>query len=89
MCKRWVCEEVDKPGPYVIIHDKAAVTPSLSVGDMEIIAKLDVRKIVNVVEVVISHHDKRVRGRIDKPAGWISLMDTDTLRRWAVKHDPE
>ena len=37
-----------------------------------------VGSVVNVVEIKHLPEEKRVRGRILEPAGWISLLNTDT-----------
>jgi len=87
MCKRYVVSESDSPGTYVIIHDQTAVTPTEAIGESEgIVSKLSAGSIVKVLQVVNKMGAHRVRGRIESPAGWISLLDTDGGLRWAVKH---
>lgn len=82
MCVRY---QDDCPGPYVITHDKTAVTPTIELGtDEEIVAKLGFGAIVNVVDVGFA--DERIRGRIINPTGWISLTHPQSGKRWAHKH---
>lgn len=86
MCKRYVVPESDSPGSYVIIHDQTAITPTEAIGESEgIVGKLDAGTIVKVTQVVNKMGAHRVRGRIESPAGWISLLDTEGGLRWAVK----
>merc|ERR1712008_468130 len=42
---------------------------------------------VDVVDVVHNEAENRIRGRISKPPGWISLCNTETGLRWAVWQD--
>lgn len=77
-------EGEDQPGEWVIIMDEGvAVQAECAVGSAEI-AELKKRTRVTVVEVRESAKDKRIRGRLSEPAGWISLRDmTDNQRSWA------
>mmetsp|Transcript_72306 Transcript_72306/g.182335 ORF Transcript_72306/g.182335 Transcript_72306/m.182335 type:complete len:476 (+) Transcript_72306:72-1499(+) len=87
MCKRYVVPESDSPGTYMIIHDQTAVTPTEAIGESEgIVSKLSAGTIVKVLQVVNKMSAQRIRGRIESPAGWISLLDTAGGLRWAVKH---
>lgn len=75
----------ESPGVYIISHDKAAVTPTAAIGsDDEVIARLSFGTIVNVLEVKETE-EGRVRGRIDHPGGWISILNIDNGKRWAQK----
>jgi len=40
---------------------------------------------VHVVEIWRDEVGKRVRGRVEEPAGWISLLDIEHNARWAVR----
>mmetsp|Transcript_7041 Transcript_7041/g.13064 ORF Transcript_7041/g.13064 Transcript_7041/m.13064 type:complete len:545 (+) Transcript_7041:71-1705(+) len=78
-------ETEDSPGPY-IITDTAAVTPTADLcSEREIIEKLSVGEAVTVLEVRHRADVKRVRGRIKRPPGWISIADTESGRRWAER----
>lgn len=85
MCTRYVVQDDDRPGPYVVIHDKTGVTPTQNISSEDIVGQLPYGTVVNVLEVVTLAACRRVRGRLESPAGWVSLLDTDTGRRWAVK----
>ncbi|CAJ1394839.1 unnamed protein product [Effrenium voratum] len=41
--------------------------------------------VVQVLEVVHRQDEKRVRGRIEEPAGWISIVSTEDGNRWAQR----
>uniref|UniRef100_A0A7S4Q6U7 IRG-type G domain-containing protein n=1 Tax=Alexandrium monilatum TaxID=311494 RepID=A0A7S4Q6U7_9DINO len=79
----------DCPGLYVITHDNIKVSPQLALGadqtSMVGIQRLAVGTIISVVEVVSFTEAQRVRGRIEDPPGWISLMNTSNGYRWAEK----
>lgn len=80
-----VCKE-DRPGIYVIVHDRSAVTPTVALGsDADVVAKLAAGAIVEVLEVVHNDKEQRVRARLKKPAGWISLLNTESGKRWAKR----
>mmetsp|Transcript_66377 Transcript_66377/g.154251 ORF Transcript_66377/g.154251 Transcript_66377/m.154251 type:complete len:739 (-) Transcript_66377:93-2309(-) len=70
----------DGPGLYVITHDHTAVTPGVLLA--EPIDFLSAGTCVNVVEVTRCDLC-RVRGRLEKPEGWISLENTQDGYRWA------
>jgi len=77
-------DDVDTPGRYEIIKDFTAVGSSAALGGPTT-AELKVGMCVDVVEVIHVWEDKRVRGRILYPHGWISLRCTarGDNRRWA------
>jgi len=77
-------DDVDTPGRYEIIKDFTAVGSSAALGGPTT-AELKVGMCVDVVEVLHVWEDKRVRGRIVYPHGWISLRCTarGDNRRWA------
>lgn len=75
----------DRPGRYRITetallcserrHDPSKVTCSLQIGTC-----------INVLEIVIEKEDMRVRGRVEDPAGWISL---EKVRPWTQAPRPD
>jgi len=74
----------DAPGEYVISIDQTGVTPTVQLdAERPPSAMLDVGTVVKVLEVVHLPDLKRVRGRISSPAGWITLLHTETGKRWA------
>eukprot|EP00933_Yihiella_yeosuensis_P035326 TRINITY_DN2885_c0_g1_i1.p1 TRINITY_DN2885_c0_g1~~TRINITY_DN2885_c0_g1_i1.p1 ORF type:complete len:176 (+),score=32.59 TRINITY_DN2885_c0_g1_i1:343-870(+) len=78
-------EEFDEPGWYTVVHDRTFVSTDVAVpADEDIFGVLCEGSKVKVLEVVRRDQDKRVRGRIESPAGWISLLDTENGYRWAV-----
>ncbi|CAE8642109.1 unnamed protein product [Polarella glacialis] len=81
----FACKE-DGPGNYTIVHDGSAVTPTVALGsDTDIVAQLSAGTKVIVSEIVNNDKEQRIRGRIARPAGWISLLNTENGKRWARK----
>jgi len=76
-----IVQEV-KPDMYTIIHQNTSVTETRD-KDGRPLASLDKGTHVRVLEVVRMPEQSRVRGRLEDPAGWISLLDTETGYRWA------
>ncbi|CAJ1330623.1 unnamed protein product [Effrenium voratum] len=81
--------EQDYPGTYVVLHDGACVKADISLSSPEV-GDLKEGMLINVVEVVVDYFDEEVsasrkRGRIENPAGWISLVDRDTGYRFAER----
>lgn len=74
---------VDSPALYVTWHSTvvraAAELTSLEVDTLTMGTEVAVLEVVSLVE------GRRVRGRIENPAGWISLLDTETGNRVAAK----
>merc|ERR1719327_1581710 len=65
------------------MDEGVVVQAECAVGSAEV-AELKKRTRVTVVEVRESTKDKRIRGRLSEPEGWISLRDmTDNQRSWA------
>jgi len=75
---------IDSPGMYNILHDRTKVAPTKELSE-QWVAELDKGAAVRVVEVISMRAIKRVRGRLESPAGWISLLNTETGYRWAAK----
>lgn len=75
-------EAQDAPGAYTVVHDNTAVTAERAAAPPTI-AHLPVGSLITVVEVACLVEDNRVRGRIEEPPGWISLLDTSDGYRWA------
>mmetsp|Transcript_67197 Transcript_67197/g.155970 ORF Transcript_67197/g.155970 Transcript_67197/m.155970 type:complete len:849 (+) Transcript_67197:104-2650(+) len=72
----------DGPGTYVIIHNNTAITADMAAAPPTL-SHLPAGESVDVVEVVFLAEDRRVRGRLEKQGGWISLRDTSDGYRWA------
>eukprot|EP00931_Biecheleriopsis_adriatica_P053302 TRINITY_DN31182_c0_g2_i1.p1 TRINITY_DN31182_c0_g2~~TRINITY_DN31182_c0_g2_i1.p1 ORF type:complete len:501 (+),score=107.18 TRINITY_DN31182_c0_g2_i1:29-1504(+) len=86
MCERYLIDEEDSSAHYVVINDKLAVTGARARGgDGDVVGKLGAGACVKVKEVVTLADQHRVRGRIEQPAGWITLLDLQSGRRCAVK----
>lgn len=80
-------DNADAPCRYVIVvrsFVKEGFDPS-----SEKIQDLLPETIVEVAEVAENLDARRIRGRLVEPAGWISLMNTETGQRWAEKVDDE
>jgi len=73
----------DRPGSYVI-QNKTGVTADIIPTKDSIVAQLTPGTVVNVEEVVVQEEEGRVRARIADPAGWISLLNMKTGKRWGV-----
>lgn len=75
----------DGPGLYTILNP-AAVTSGFTPTPDTIIVQLKVGDVVRVVEVTRDNAGKRLRGRLEKPAGWISLLSfAPPGKRWAER----
>eukprot|EP00929_Paragymnodinium_shiwhaense_P089056 TRINITY_DN49315_c0_g1_i1.p1 TRINITY_DN49315_c0_g1~~TRINITY_DN49315_c0_g1_i1.p1 ORF type:complete len:1277 (-),score=256.19 TRINITY_DN49315_c0_g1_i1:85-3915(-) len=87
--KKDVREEVqddtmtDSPATYVTWHS-TVVRATAELSSPEVDTLTSGTEVV-VVEVVTLVDGKRVRGRIENPAGWISLLDIETGNRVAAK----
>eukprot|EP00927_Polykrikos_kofoidii_P027093 TRINITY_DN23966_c0_g2_i1.p1 TRINITY_DN23966_c0_g2~~TRINITY_DN23966_c0_g2_i1.p1 ORF type:complete len:1351 (-),score=173.71 TRINITY_DN23966_c0_g2_i1:191-4243(-) len=79
--------EASMTGPYEVVHDGTVVQVSAIPGS-KWLAELPEGTRVDVVEVVHMETEARLRGRLVKPPGWISLTDTDGGYQWAVPADP-
>mmetsp|Transcript_38186 Transcript_38186/g.70985 ORF Transcript_38186/g.70985 Transcript_38186/m.70985 type:complete len:193 (+) Transcript_38186:120-698(+) len=79
------------PGSYVLLQP-TVVLPKCEVAcgavPQVVIGQLSAGAVVDVVEVVLQLEDNRVRGRLQFPDGWISLVNLETGYRWAVPRFP-
>jgi len=73
----------DGLGTYVVTHEHAAVTAGVHLSSP--VDFLSAGAYVNVLEVVRCPEQNRIRGRIEKPDGWISLENLEDGYRWAVR----
>lgn len=79
----------DVPGKYCIVHDETFLSRTLDVPtEQDVLGILSAGTLVHVVEVVTNEFEKRVRGKVQTPEGWISLLDTETGYRWAFRVNP-
>mmetsp|Transcript_83344 Transcript_83344/g.147278 ORF Transcript_83344/g.147278 Transcript_83344/m.147278 type:complete len:1291 (-) Transcript_83344:91-3963(-) len=84
-------KEEDFEGFYAVLHDGAAVKSDISLSSPQI-DSLSAGQVVQVVEVVRDYYDdnvqaSRVRGRLRRPEGWISLKDKDNGYRFAIRSE--
>lgn len=77
--------EADALGDYVVLSRAVVSRDVLFRGNGDVIAKVPVGSRVRVLEVRHCKEEQRIRGRLAKPAGWMSLLNTETGRRWAAK----
>mmetsp|Transcript_141087 Transcript_141087/g.259140 ORF Transcript_141087/g.259140 Transcript_141087/m.259140 type:complete len:585 (-) Transcript_141087:40-1794(-) len=77
-------EEKDVPGTYQIVVPDTIVSKTRALGG-DVVAKLQIGALVNVIEVVRCDKAFRIRALIDEPCGWISLFHLQTGFRWAEK----
>lgn len=80
--------EPDAPGRYRIVGQEAFVSLTIRLGGT-LISRLQQGEEVMVVDVLCSSEDHRIRGRLQNPAGWISLLNTQTGYRWAERVAPD
>eukprot|EP00929_Paragymnodinium_shiwhaense_P017240 TRINITY_DN12628_c0_g1_i2.p1 TRINITY_DN12628_c0_g1~~TRINITY_DN12628_c0_g1_i2.p1 ORF type:complete len:2359 (-),score=516.31 TRINITY_DN12628_c0_g1_i2:144-7220(-) len=80
-----------KPGEYVLIRD-ATLTLGADVSSDDL-QELAAGETVQVLEVLHLEADRRIRGRLREPSGWISLVgfsaEDDTVCRWAILPEQE
>lgn len=75
---------MDQPGSYQVIHNNLVVT-ARELRSSPIVARLAKDVLVEVLEVVIQEEGKKqVRGKIESPAGWITLLDRSRNLRGAA-----
>lgn len=77
----------DTPGPYILTQD-AFVSPelnNLSPDDDELIDELFEGERIEILEIVELQERGRVRARLERPDGWITLMNRNTSSRWAER----
>jgi len=79
----------DAPGPYRIVNDVGAIVKCGVDFQSEQVATLSKGSHVNVLEVVPLDAERRLRARIEEPAGWISLLNTKDGHRLAVRSDQD
>ena len=76
----------DGPGVY-ILKRMVFVSPScenLDPTDEELVDEIEEGTLIRVQEVIFLEREQRVRARLLRPRGWITLRNTETGRRWAV-----
>lgn len=72
----------DQPGVYILVTD-AILTSGLGL-ESDDLQWLGTGAMISVLEVVRDEQIQRVRGRVEEPAGWISLVAMDNGQRWAA-----
>jgi hypothetical protein len=76
------------PGKYTIVRDNVRVSYDSQILGVHTTATLSLGTVVDVVEVITHAHLDRIRARLVKPEGWISLENTKNKNRWAER-DPD
>jgi len=77
----------DRPGKYTVIK-VAGLMPTKETAKGSVMSQINIGEVINVLEVVqIEEQVRRVRGRIESPEGWITLLNLDNGTRWAVHED--
>ncbi|CAE7763253.1 unnamed protein product [Symbiodinium sp. CCMP2592] len=80
------------PGLYILLRP-AFVSPEAKIfapEDDELIAELEEGQEIEVTEIIDFESEKRVRGKLKDPDGWITLMSKATGAKWvAAKVLPE
>lgn len=78
--------EEDLPGHYLITHNNAAVRAEAAL-DSPVVGQLAAGEIVHVLEVLPLLEENRVRGKLEHPHGWISLVNLQDGYRWAERQE--
>eukprot|EP00435_Cladocopium_sp_Y103_P064358 s197_g26.t1 len=78
--------EEDLPGHYLIVHNNAAVRAEVAL-DSPVVGQLASGEIVHVLEVLPLLEENRVRGKLEHPHGWISLVNLQDGYRWAERQE--
>lgn len=76
--------QAEGPGTYTVQYDQTKVSSTLELSN-QIVGTLSKGAKIEIVEVVERPQDKRIRGRLTSPAGWISLVNTESGYRWAER----
>lgn len=76
--------EGEAPGTYQILTDSTSVTEAASINSADLPTTLRAGTIVQVLELSVLKVEGRIRGRIAKPSGWISLKMIGSDVRWAI-----
>lgn len=76
----------DPPGHYYMLLD-ASVTDGIA-RNSELVTWVEAGTLVHVREVVRFEEECRLRGRLRRPRGWISLLDIQAEYRWAEFRAP-
>jgi len=75
----------DVPGYYNVTYCCGALVSDqvpLTANKSHEVAKVKQGSVVKVLELRPSPEDKRIRARIEDPAGWMSLENTESGHRW-------
>merc|ERR1712137_169797 len=78
--------EYYEPGNSYIITTAAILSKGAEL-DSDDLMWLKEGASVHILEVVNDDKGRRVRGRVETPAGWVSLFDMDKQQRWAVRQE--
>lgn len=79
--------ENDMFGVYLILEDAVPVCAAVDLFST-VMGSLHVGEAVTVQEVQWAGDSSHLRGRLKFPAGWISLVNVQDGRQWAVKRSP-
>lgn len=81
--QRWAIKQ-PPVGEYRCLQGGTLVTAESS-KDSTVVTELAFGQGVTVLEVVHCLEHNRIRARIESPEGWMSLVNTETNDRWAMK----
>lgn len=88
LCERYVVQGQDRPGGYVVVHDKVPVSSGLErvAGGGDTVARLGAGAKVTVLDVakVQVKGEEVLRARIEFPEGWVSILEYSTGHRWMI-----
>ncbi|CAE8732268.1 unnamed protein product, partial [Polarella glacialis] len=80
----WAADAADCPGQYVVTST-AIMSPHMDLLNPTDPVALEVGMRIRVIEVVRCKPLKRIRARVERPSGWISLLNMEAGTRWARK----
>lgn len=80
LCEAGAVACSDCPGLYTIVS-KAVVRSTAALTGNHEVGGVEVGSVVRVLGTVL--HSNRLRGRLEHPSGWISIVDTTDGFRWA------
>lgn len=72
-----------KVGKYTILHDDTWLNPSVEPSHLNITHRFPHGSVVNILD--IQETPTRIRGQVEKPRGWISLMSKEDGYTWVRK----
>eukprot|EP00928_Gymnodinium_smaydae_P091626 TRINITY_DN75354_c0_g1_i1.p1 TRINITY_DN75354_c0_g1~~TRINITY_DN75354_c0_g1_i1.p1 ORF type:complete len:637 (+),score=118.08 TRINITY_DN75354_c0_g1_i1:147-1913(+) len=77
------------PGWYVIHAERTYYTSDLIPSEDDILGVLPPGGVFYVDEVAVLPDSQRIRGRLEEPPGWISILELEHGYTWAVRQEED